>query len=153
MTKTHSDPIKEKMAPCGLHCGQCFAFKDGKIKKHSEELKKALGNFDAYAQRFAELLDKPVFKKYPDFKEMLEFFTTVECSGCRNEKCKLFKNCMVRDCYIEKKVDFCCQCSEFPCNRTGFDEHLYKRFVEINTKIKSIGIEQYYAEIKDKPRY
>lgn len=146
--------IKEKIAPCGLHCGKCFAHKKGDIKKYSQKLKRALGNFDVYAQRFVGLLNEPTFEKYPDFKGMLEYFSsTVGCEGCRNEKCKLFKDCGVKDCHAEKQVDFCYQCGEFPCSRTGFDEHLYRRFVNINQKIKLIGIEKYYREIKGKSRY
>jgi hypothetical protein len=145
--------IKEKLGPCGIHCGKCFAYTDGTIRKNSIELKKALGNFDVYAQRFADMLNEPVFKKYPDFKELLTYFSTVECKGCRKEKCKLFINCKVRDCHKEKGVAFCFQCSDFPCSNTGFDEHLHKRSVDINIRIKEIGVEKYYEEIKNKPRY
>lgn len=145
--------IQDRLAPCGLHCGKCFAYTDGEIRNKSIELKKALGNFDVYAQRFVDLIDAPVFKKYPDFKKLLMYFSTIECKGCRKETCRLFKDCKVRDCYKEKGVDFCYQCSDFPCNNTGFDEHLYKRSVDINNRIKEVGIEKYYQEIKDKPRY
>jgi hypothetical protein len=145
--------IKRRLGPCGLHCGKCFAFVAGDISRSSKKLKESLGNFDIYAERFVELIDEPVFKKYPDFKEMLSYFESVECGGCRKEKCKIFKGCKVRDCYEEKGVDFCYQCPDFPCNKTGFDEHLHKRSVDINRRIKEIGVEEYYDEIKDKPRY
>jgi hypothetical protein len=145
--------IKERLAPCGLHCGKCFAFKGGDIAKISRELKNNLGEFTVYAQRFVTLLDKPVFNKYPEFKEMLDYFALAECQGCRNEVCKLFKNCRVRLCSDEKRVDFCFQCAQFPCANTGFDEHLNKRSVDINLRMKEIGIEAYYNEIKDKTRY
>ena len=145
--------IKKRLAPCGLHCGNCFAFADGDINKTSNKLPKSLGDFDIYAQRFVDLLDEPVFEKYGDFKKLLSYFASVDCKGCRNEKCKLFSNCNVRDCHKTKKVDFCYQCSEFPCDNTGFDEHLYNRSVTINSRIKEIGVEEYYNEIKDVPRY
>lgn len=147
------DQIKNRLAPCGLHCGKCFAFADGDIKNNSKKLKESLGDFDVYAQRFVELIIEPVFNKYPDFKELLSYFATVECGGCRKEKCKIFKECNVRDCSEQKMVDFCFQCPEFPCNNTGFDQHLSKRSVEINMRINEIGVEKYYDEIKDKPRY
>jgi len=147
------EQIKNRLAPCGLHCGKCFAFKDGDIVENSRQLKKSLGDFDAYAERFVELLDKPVFKKYPEFKEMLEYFSIAGCSGCRNEKCKLFKDCKVRSCSEQKGVDFCFQCSDFPCGNTGFDQHLNDRYVNINRQIEKIGVENYYNEIKDKSRY
>ena len=128
--------IKSRLGPCGLHCGKCFAFVDGDIKMHSSQLKKSLGNFDVYAQRFASLLDEPGFAKYPEFKEVLNLISSLECKGCRAEKCKLFKDCKVRGCSEDKGVDFCFQCDEFPCNKTGFDEHLHQRSVSINQRMR-----------------
>ncbi len=145
--------IKSRLAPCGLHCGKCFAFSEGDISNYSKKLKESLGNFDVYAQRFVELIDEPVFSKYPDFKEMLNYFSSVECGGCRKEKCKIFKECKVHECAENKKVDFCYECPDFPCNNTGFDQHLQKRSVTINKRIKEVGVEVYYNEIKDVPRY
>ena len=145
--------ISERLSPCGLHCGMCFAFADGDIVKQSRNLQKLLGNFDLYARRFIELLDEPVFGKYPDFKEMLSIFAEGQCKGCRNEKCKLFKNCKVRQCSEDKGVDFCFQCAEFPCNNTGFDKNLEERTIAINLRMKEIGVESYYEEIKNKSRY
>lgn len=150
---TDIENIKKHLSPCGINCGKCFAFSAGDIKKHSMALKENLGNFDVYAQRFVELLNEPVFTKYPEFKEMLRYFSNVNCGGCRQEKCKFFKNCRVRDCSERKGVDFCFQCAEFPCNNTGFDENLRKRSVEINKKMKEVGVNVYYESIKDKPRY
>ena len=145
--------IKNRLAPCGLHCGKCYAFVDGDVKSYSLRLKESLGDFDIYAKRFVDLLDDPVFEKYPDFKAMLNYLASVECAGCRNEKCKIFKDCKVRGCHEMKEVDFCFQCSDFPCENTGFDQHLHKRSVDINLRMKEIGVENYYNEIKDKPRY
>jgi uncharacterized protein DUF3795 len=147
------EQIKLRLAPCGLHCGKCFAFDDGDISEYSSKLKESLGNFDVYAERFVELLDEPVYSKYGDFKEFLNLLTTASCGGCRKEKCYLFKGCNVRGCHQSKHVDFCFQCDEFPCNKTGFDEHLFNRSVNINNRMKEIGVEAYYNEIKDVPRY
>jgi hypothetical protein len=147
------EQLKDRLSPCGLHCGKCFAYIDGDIKKYSSLLRESLGNFDVYASRFSELLEEPVFLKYPDFKELLSYFAGIECKGCRKEKCKLFKNCNVRECHKQKNVDYCFQCADFPCTTTGFDEHLYKRHVDINNRMKSIGVQEYYNEIKDKSRY
>ncbi len=114
---------------------------------------KALGNFEPYALRFITLLEEPVFKKYPDFKEMLAHFTNGGCKGCRSDDCKLFKACLVKQCSRDKKVDFCFQCPEFLCEITGFDENLQKRWLTINKRMKEAGVEQYFEEIKDKSRY
>ncbi len=145
--------ILSRIAPCGLHCGKCFAFADGDIKKQSEALKNSLGNFEPYAERFVELLDEPLFENYKSFSKLLTHLTKANCNGCRAEHCKLFKDCKVRSCSAEKGVDFCYECSEFPCKNTGFDTHLHQRSVNINLRIKEIGIEKYYQEIKDQSRY
>ncbi|UQZ88260.1 hypothetical protein C4J81_03150 [Deltaproteobacteria bacterium Smac51] len=145
--------IKQRLAPCGLHCGKCFAFAQGDISKLSGELKGSLGNFDAYAERFVDMLGEPIFLKYPAFKAFLAHLSAGSCGGCRKEKCKLFKNCGVRPCIEKTGVDFCFQCHEFPCNKTGFDEHLHRRHVAINNRMKEVGVASYYEEVKDLSRY
>jgi hypothetical protein len=143
----------DKFGPCGLLCEKCFAYDKGPIHKNAEQLKQNLGEFDYYAKRFATLLDDPKFGDYPVFKEFLGLLSASNCQGCRKQECHLFSNCKVKDCYKEKRVDFCFQCSDFPCDHTGFDENLEQRWLKINQKIREIGLENYYNEIKDKPRY
>ena len=36
----------ERIAPCGLHCGKCFAFSDGDIHAASNQLRIGLGCFE-----------------------------------------------------------------------------------------------------------
>ena len=148
---TYSEAM-ERIAPCGLHCGKCFAFKKGDIHEEAGKLKENLGNFAPYAERFSIALD-PVFNDYPAFSRLLDYIASASCGGCRKEKCKFYKNCKVRSCTEAKGIDFCWQCESFPCHETGLDENLYKRSVAINKKIKEIGLEAYYKEIKDTPRY
>lgn len=145
--------IKSRLSPCGLHCGKCFAFAEGEITLLSKQLKDALGNFDVYAERFVSLLEEPVFFKYSDFKVLLQYFSETKCKGCRKEKCILFKSCKVRECSENRNVDYCFQCTDFPCDNTGLDEHLHKRSVGINQQMKEMGVEAYYNNVKDKPRY
>lgn len=145
--------IKNRLGPCGIHCGKCFAFVDGEIKHFSSKLKDTLGDFGVYANRFVTLIHEPVFNHYRHFNELLMYFASVECGGCRKERCKIYKDCKVRDCHEEKNVDFCFECPDFPCNHTGFDQHLQKRSIEINLRMKEIGVQEYYNEIKDKSRY
>ena len=147
------DEIFERLGYCGIHCGKCFAFAKGPIKEYSSKLKESLGNFDIYAQRFSTILDESGFENYLPFKNLLEYFSSENCRGCRIEGCKLFKDCKVRNCVIEKKVDFCFQCESFPCENTGFDEHLKNRWININKQMKEIGVGAYFEKIKDAPRY
>ena len=148
-----SDQIKNALAPCGLNCEKCFAHIDGDIRKHSLKLKKALANFDVYAKRFETMLDNPIFKHYPEFKKMLDYFASENCKGCRNEQCKLFKECGVRACHQEKQLEYCFLCDQFPCNKTNFDKHLYERWILLNQKIQKEGIDLFYERTKAKPRY
>jgi hypothetical protein len=147
------EEIKAALAPCGLSCEKCFAHVAGDIRKYSLLLKEKLGNFEIYAKGFETLLEEPVFKKYPDFKEMLDYFASENCKGCRNEHCKLFNTCGVRRCHQEKQIDFCYQCEAFPCDKTNFDKYLQKTWVRINEKIKKAGIEQYHEDTRCLPRY
>jgi hypothetical protein len=145
--------ILDRLGPCGLSCEKCFAFQGGPIEHYSQQLQNALGHFDVYAQRFTTLLNEPVFAKYPEFKEMLAHFAEAGCEGCRKSSCQLFKACQVKDCYKEKNVDFCFQCDEFPCDHTGFDEHLQKRWVKMNERMKQVGVENFYQENLPGSRY
>jgi len=145
--------LKASVAPCGLLCETCFAHVDGNIRRLSLELKEALDNFEVYAKRFETLLGAPIFRKYPDFKEVLDYLAAPNCQGCRQEQCRLFKNCGVRACHQRRQIDYCHQCDEFPCNRTRFDERLYKVWLSINEKIKQVGMAHYYEEARTRPRY
>jgi hypothetical protein len=122
--------ILDFLAPCGLNCRKCLAHTEGEIAGHSIELQKLLGNFDIYAERFSNFL--PVFQNYPSFKKLLSYLAEPDCQGCRH---------------------FCFQCAEFPCEKTNFDPHLKARWIKMNRRMKEIGVEAYYEEIKDVRRY
>ena len=145
--------LKYKFGPCGLLCEKCFAYENGPIQTHALQLKQQLGNFDNYAKRFVHLLHEPTFDKYTDFKEFLDLLASGNCKGCRKQECHLFEACKVKDCYKDKKVDFCFQCNDFPCDKPGFDENLQQRWIKLNMEIREIGLEKYYERIKNKPRY
>jgi hypothetical protein len=144
------EEILQCLAPCGLSCEKCVAYAQGGVGKHSRELQKLLGSFDRYAERFSAFL--PVFTNYPAFKEMLAFFAQPDCKGCRSGVCK-YPNCGVMTCYQSKGVDFCFQCDEFPCEKTNFDPDLHRRWIQMNNRMKEIGVQAYFEETKDLPRY
>jgi hypothetical protein len=127
-----------------------MAFTKGDIKRNAEELNGLLGAFDNYARRFARFA--PVFENYPSFKKLLEYFAQAGCKGCRHGDC-LYPNCGVSSCYKKKGVDFCFQCDEFPCTKTNFDPNLQERWVKMNGLMKQKGVEAYFDESKDSPRY
>lgn len=89
MEKMDSEFIKGRIAPCGLHCGKCFAFADGDISYHSNELKKSLGNFEVYAQRFVEMLNEPVLQSMRILKSFWIIYPwqLVKGAGKKNASC------------------------------------------------------------------
>jgi hypothetical protein len=145
--------IMEAVAPCGLCCETCFAHRDGDIRRLAIKLKEKLGNFRVYAERFETLLDNGVFGKYPAFAEMLDYFASENCRGCRNEQCGLFRGCGVRACHQERELDYCFECDRFPCENTNFDPGLYKGWVAINEKIREMGLEKYCEFALSRSRY
>lgn len=142
--------ILSRLAPCGLDCSKCVGFADGNIRETSEKLLHLLGNFDRYAERFSGFL--PVFRNYTQFKEVLTHFSQAGCQGCRNGACG-YPDCGVVSCYRDKGVDFCFQCDEFPCDKTNFDPDLKQRWLKMNRRMKEIGVEAYFEETRDMPRY
>lgn len=145
----HQD-VLDALAPCGLSCRKCFAYSEGEIGVLSRRLQELLGSFDRYAERFSVFL--PVFESYPSFKELLAHLAQADCSGCREGACK-YPDCGVIACYQQKGVDFCFQCEEFPCEKTNFDPDLKRRWIQMNSRMKEIGVESYFEETRDLPRY
>ncbi|PKP39297.1 MAG: hypothetical protein CVT98_02335 [Bacteroidetes bacterium HGW-Bacteroidetes-15] len=82
---------REKLvAPCGIDCGTCEFY----LSKHNEQI-----------------LEYLVSKGIP--KNILP------CKGCRNidGKCPIMTaNCDTYTCTKSKGVDFCSNCSDFPCS-------------------------------------
>jgi hypothetical protein len=145
-----SEVIRKNLAPCGLNCVKCLAYAEGDIRRRSTELRQLLGDFDTYAERFSRFA--PAFSNYPAFKELLAHLTTGSCRGCRSGDC-LYPNCGVGPCSREKGADFCFQCAEFPCDKSNFDPNLKARWIAMNNRMKEIGVEAYWEETKDQPRY
>jgi hypothetical protein len=138
------------LAPCGLDCTKCLGFEKGPIGKHAKELQALLNGFGPEAARNSSCI--PAFKKYSSFEEILGVIAGVDCAGCRNNETK-YPHCSIARCFKDKEIDFCFQCIEYPCNPEGIDSDLRKKWIEINNKMKKIGVEAYYEETKDEPRY
>jgi hypothetical protein len=147
---TDYEEILRDLAPCGLSCRKCFANTKGDIATLSTQLQEKLGGFGVYAERFSGFLT--VFKDYAAFEVLLSYLAEGHCDGCRQGTC-LYPNCGVCTCYGDKGVDFCFQCDEFPCDKTNFDPHLERRWRLMNERMREIGVEAYYEETKDLPRY
>lgn len=147
----YPDYILEDLAPCGLSCRKCLNKKDGEIANISRKLAELFGdNFEQYADRFSTF--NPEFKNYKSFRSFVDFLGNAECSGCRNGN-GCYPGCVTVACTREKKIYFCFECLEFPCAKVNFDPDLKKRWILMNLRMREIGPEKYYEEIKDICRY
>lgn len=116
-------------APCGLDCFNCPIY----LANENNELREML----------ATHLGRPAEQ--------------IQCSGCRSHGGQIpfvgmTEPCSVYRCISEKGLDFCCDCTDFPCDNL----HPYAdRATEVphNTKvfnlclIKKMGLEE-WAETK-----
>ncbi|MEW6184062.1 MAG: DUF3795 domain-containing protein [Bacillota bacterium] len=142
--------ILGELAPCGLDCSRCARYGGGEIKKLAAELIKRLEGFEKAAAKIGDFV--PALKGYPQFREILNFFTQADCSGCRYGEAP-FPLCAAKTCFKEKGVDFCFQCGEYPCERNRFHPELHDHWRHSNDRMKEIGVEAYHQEQKKKPRY
>jgi len=142
--------VVQKIAPCGLDCSRCADYQTGEIKELSIRLSKLLKGYERVAKIKSKI--NPAFEGYSKFEEVMKVFAEASCGGCRsdNEKCPI--NCHAKICHKEKKVDFCFQCNEFPCEKQT-DERIIERWIKKNKRMKEIGVIEFYCEQSKLPRY
>lgn len=107
--------IVGRISPCGSDCHRCTHYANGEIKELSSRLLALLGDYAKVAEIKAH--HDRIFEDYPQFHSLLNHFAGATCGGCRTDDVRCPIDCEVKDCYKEKGVDFCFQCTEYPCNR------------------------------------
>ena len=124
--KKYSKPNKKLTAVCGLFCPACALF---------------IGTAEHEPQRLKAVAD--VYHTTPD---------VWECHGCRSEKRSYFcKNeCKMVECAAGKGIDFCVECSEYPCD--DLREFKKKRphrieLWEAQERIKEVGYDRWFEEM------
>ena len=137
------EEILRSVAPCGLVCYTCGGCDYGVLKEHSKQLLH-------YLEGITGFLDGEDKEKIERGYPMLELFAGFDCPGCRSEahQCKI-KNCTYRECTISKNINFCAECDDFPCDKEEYI-HCWR---SANTRIREVGIEQFFDEEKEKPHY
>lgn len=127
MNKGKSDignPDKKLAAVCGLFCPSCSLFIG--TKEDPERLKMMAARLQISVEE-------------------------LECHGCRSEKRGIFcrNQCKMTKCNAEKGIDFCVECSEYPCEELKvFQAQLPHRIElwESQERIKEVGYEKWYEE-------
>jgi hypothetical protein len=71
-----------------------------------------------------------------------------DCGGCQSDRIdETITNCKFRGCTMEKGIDFCCYCDEYPCRELRDfmnDEWPHHWTVELNLEfIKEKGVEEW----------
>jgi len=116
---------KRLAAICGLFCPACTLFIG--TKEDPERLK-----------MIAMRLQLPVEE--------------LECHGCRSEKRGIFcrNHCKMTKCAVEKGINFCCECTEYPCvELKAFQAQMPHRneLWKSQERIKEVGYEKWYEEM------
>jgi hypothetical protein len=109
-----------------------------------------LDNFDSFANQFSN--HEPGLKNYPAFKEVLLMFTKAGYGGCRGGTC-MYPGCPISLCIAQKGHDFCFECDDFPCEKVNVERTLKSKWLMANRRMKAIGVQAYFDELKDKSHY
>ncbi len=118
-------PDKKLAAVCGLFCPSCTAF---------------IGTNEDPAR--LEFLAR----------QMTRNIDELSCEGCRSGKRSFFCEnfCKMTKCAAEKGIDFCSECSDYPCAELkNFQEQMPHR-IELWDSLKSIkesGYEKWFNEM------
>lgn len=144
------EDILKVLAPCGLDCGRCAGYEAGEIPQLASRLGQLLTGYGRVAGMRAA--DEQVFSNYTQFEEILASFANPACGGCRSDDVNCPIECNARTCHKQQGVDFCFQCSEYPCDTPTFAP-LKERWKQRNDRMKEIGVLEFYVEQSKLPRY
>ena len=114
------DADKDKIAYCGLYCGDCFIY-EGKLADLARDLRKELrqSKFDKTAESLSAVPFFKVFQNYPQCYEVLGAIVKFRCKSCRDGGGPPF--CKMRKCCLKKEIDGCWQCNDFEtCENLDF---------------------------------
>jgi len=126
MSSNPSHPDKSKAAVCGLFCTSCtFLISTAEDPARLSRLAKAI--------------------KQPE--------EAVRCEGCRSQVRTFYcKTCKMYACAAEKGIDFCVECSEYPCQEIKAFQSIMPHRLELwqsQDRIKEVGWEQWYREMSE----
>jgi len=140
-----ADYVKESelVAYCGIYCRSCDYF-TGRIRDSAGQLLdivKKHGELKLFA-------DSTKAFDFENFAKGLEWLYN-EISPCVGA-CKGgggWGECPIRKCCVDKKVRFCYECSQFPCDTL---EKFSKRIETLN-EMKKLGLESWIKKQLEKP--
>lgn len=143
------EEILKSIAPCSMFCSTCTGCEYGQISYHAKKLLKLLEGHEEFLDKNLKAEYRHKLDEYKTFHKKLKKYAYPKCSGCRTNRaagCSI-KNCIIPDCTKEHGVNFCAECTEFPCSKVN--ESIYKKttvekWLKGNKEIQEDGIDAYY---------
>jgi hypothetical protein len=126
---------------CGIYCGACDIHQAYKT-----------GRKDSFASLWTEPVLRALQKTLGNTGLASEALQ-IRCHGCKSDA--VFINCTtckIRSCAIEKKIDHCIDCTEYPCPTVTGTRKLAKLLPHVTHNapnletIKKKGVQQWLAE-------
>lgn len=149
------------VAPCSLFCYTCPGLKDGAISESATKLCNYFkGYYDFNDANMPEQY-RSWLKDFESFYGKLNGYTKSKCPGCRNNPSSgmgCIEGCVVPRCAKDHGIDFCAECSEFPCQKAKdffatINNVIVQDWENGNQRIKEVGIENYFNEKKNVSHY
>ena len=128
---------KKLVSYCGVYCNLCGA--RNSTPKKANELLKALknGGIEDWG---------PSINEFDHFWKMLKDFSSNPDEKC----CKMGKcghpACAIRNCAIQKKVESCPLCDEYPCDKILRFSKSEPLLIFDGNRIREIGIDAWIVE-------
>lgn len=158
--------LLEYIAPCALLCYSCPSYGKGPVSEAARKLYRYWQGYDVFRGMYLpENQREAWYKEFATFTGTLQFLGGASCPGCRNNPPSekdgwgCVDGCVIPACAKEHGVDFCAECSEFPCekaetffvstNHCCTGEEWKKRTLEM----RKVGAETYFEENKEVSHY
>ena len=158
------ETILDAIAPCSFCCYTCHAKKNGIIAETAKKLLNYHLGYYEFRYRTSRKRYGKSIKEDKCFLKRLEETAKAPCNGCRSGEHGKYciKDCFIRECTVAHGVDFCGECTEFPCDKgknlfsntdLSFSDNVLSDWISGNGRIKEVGVDQYYKEATSRSHY
>jgi hypothetical protein len=126
---------------CGLYCELCA--ERSRIPQRATALQAAMAEegWPSWGH---------IVPGFEGFWAFLELLTKDGCPGCRAGGG--YPVCEIRLCARERRLDLCCSCPDFPCERIEALGARYPTLLADNRRLQTVGLEQWLAEQEERAR-
>lgn len=140
------------VAPCSLLCYTCTAFRSGPVSECAHKLYIYLDGFcEMCGENMTEEERGTWYAQFDEFHGTLRCLSGV-CPGCRKGPgMGCIEGCVVPSCAKEHGVDFCAECSAFPCQKAeeffaAHSEKVMQAWKNGSRRLQEIALEAYFEE-------